>query len=91
PSPSIIYPKEGPFDKRQGYTYLPLMLERLNQRNFVVQQQAQFSPALLDYAQRGLFVPYPEKIQSGLRISDCSGTPFYEFRYPQQRYPSFNT
>ena len=91
PSPSIIYPKEGPFDKRQGYTYLPLMLERLAQRNFIVQQQAQFSPALLDYAQRGLFVPYPEKIQSGLRISDCSGTPFYEFRYPQQRYPSFNT
>ena len=90
PSPSIIYPKEGPFDKRQGYTYLPLMLERLSQRNFIVQQQAQFSPALLDYAQRGLFIPYPEKIQSGLRISDCSGTPFYEFRYPQQRYPSFN-
>jgi membrane peptidoglycan carboxypeptidase len=90
PSPSIIYPQEGPFDKRQGYTYLPLMLERLSQRNFIVQQQAQFSPALLDYAQRGLFVPYPEKIQSGLRISDCSGTPFYEFRYPQQRYPSFS-
>ena len=90
PSPSIIYPKEGPFDKRQGYTYLPLMLERLGQRNYIVQQQAQFSPALLNYAQRGLFIPYPEKIQSGLRISDCSGTPFYEFRYPQQRYPSFN-
>ena len=90
PSPAIIYPKEGPFDKRQGYTYLPLMLERLGQRNFVVQQQAQFSPALLDYAQRGLFVPYPEKIQSGLLINDCSGTPFYQFRYPQQRYPSFS-
>jgi membrane peptidoglycan carboxypeptidase len=90
PSPSIIYPKEGPFDKRQGYTHLPLMLERLDQRNFIVQQQAQFSPALLDYAQRGLFIPYPEKIQSGLRISDCSGSPFYQFRYPQQRYPRFS-
>ncbi len=90
PSSAIIYPKEGPFDKRQGYTYLPLMLERLSQRNFIVQQQARFSPALLDYAQRGLFIPYPEKIQSGLSISDCSGTPFYEFRYPQQRYPSFS-
>ncbi|SFH84067.1 Membrane carboxypeptidase (penicillin-binding protein) [Pseudomonas guineae] len=90
PSPSIIYPKEGPFDKRQGYTYLPLMLERLGKRHFIVQQQAQFSPALLDYAQRGLFVPYPEKIQSGLQINDCSGTPFYSFRYPQQRYSSFS-
>ncbi len=90
PSPAISYPKEGPFDKRLGYTYIPLMLERLAQRGFNVQQQAQFSPALLDYAQRGFFIPYPEKIQAGLRISDCRGTPFYEFRYPQQRYPSFS-
>ena len=90
PSPSIFYPKEGPFDKRLGYTYLPLMLERLEQRGFGVEQQAQFSPALLSYAQRGFFVPYPEKIQSGLSISDCRGMPFYEFRYPQQRYPSFS-
>lgn len=90
PSRSIAYPKEGPFDKRLGYTYLPLMLERLEQRGFSVEQQAQFSPALLNYAQRGFFVPYPEKIQTGLSISDCRGTPFYEFRYPQQRYPSFS-
>ncbi|HEX5842283.1 MAG TPA: transglycosylase domain-containing protein [Pseudomonas sp.] len=90
PSPAILYPKEGPFDKRLGYTYIPLMLERLEQRGFSVQQQAQFSPQLLAYAQRGFFIPYPEKIQSGLSISDCRGTPFYEFHYPQQRYPSFS-
>ena len=89
PSHAIVYPKEGPFDKRQGYSHLPLMLERLHQRDFSVQHQAQFSPALLDYAQRGLFVPYAEKVQSGLRIHDCTGTPFYEFRYPQQHYPRF--
>ncbi|MBX9764401.1 MAG: transglycosylase domain-containing protein [Pseudomonadaceae bacterium] len=89
PSHAIVYPKEGPFDKRQGYSHLPLMLERLQQRDFSVQHQAQFSPALLDYAQRGLFVPYAEKVQSGLRVHDCTGTPFYQFRYPQQHYPSF--
>ncbi|MHA6492877.1 transglycosylase domain-containing protein [Pseudomonas borbori] len=91
PSSAIVYPMEGPFDKRLGYTYLPLMLERLQQRGFNVQRQAQFSPALLDYSQRGFFPPYPEKIQTGLSISDCRGTPFYEFQYPQQRYPSFNS
>ena len=48
PSHAIVYPKEGPFDKRQGYSHLPLMLERLQQRDFSVQHQAQFSPALLD-------------------------------------------
>ena len=89
PSPAIFYPKEGPFDKRLGYTHIPLMLERLEQRGFSVQQQARFSPALLDYAQRGFFVPYPEKQQAGLSIADCRGTPFYEFHYPKRRYPSF--
>jgi len=89
PSDAILFPREGPFDKRQGYTYLPMMLERLQARGFVVQQQARFSPALLDYTQRGFFPPFVEKSQSGLLISDCRGTPFYEFRYPQQRYPAF--
>jgi membrane peptidoglycan carboxypeptidase len=88
-SDAILFPKEGPFDKRQGYTYLPMMLERLQDRGFAVQQQARFSPALLDYTQRGLFPPFVEKSQAGLSINDCRGTPFYEFRYPQQRYPEF--
>ena len=90
PSPAIVYPQDGPFDKRLGYAYLPLMLERLQQRDFSILQQARFSPALLDYSRRGFFPPFAEKIQSGLSISDCRGTPFYEFRYPQQRYPSFS-
>ncbi|UTW07082.1 transglycosylase domain-containing protein [Pseudomonas benzenivorans] len=89
PSPAIVYPQDGPFDKRQGYAYLPLMLERLQQRDFAVLAQARFSPALMDYSQRGFFPPFPEKSQTGLSISDCRGTPFYQFRYPQQRYPSF--
>ncbi|MGE8359579.1 transglycosylase domain-containing protein [Pseudomonas sp.] len=90
PSPRIVYPQDGPFDKRLGYTYLPMMLERLGQRGFVIEEQAQFSPALAAYTERGFFPPFAEKIQTGLTISDCRGTPFYSFRYPQQRYPSFS-
>src|SRR5690606_38955470 len=30
------------------------------------------------------------KRQSGLSISDCRGSPFYVFRYPQQGYADFN-
>ncbi|MES2819933.1 MAG: transglycosylase domain-containing protein [Pseudomonadota bacterium] len=89
PSSSIHYPGHGPFDQRLGYAYLPQMLERLTQRDFLVQQQARFSPALLDYSQRGFFTPYPEKNQAGLSISDCRGTAFYQVLYPQQIYPSF--
>ncbi|MGV8844179.1 MAG: transglycosylase domain-containing protein [Pseudomonas sp.] len=88
-SSAIVYPQHGPFDKRLGYVSLPLMLERLSQRGFSIQHQAQFSQALLNYSQRGLFVPYQEKIQAGLAISDCSGTPLYQFHYPQQLYSEF--
>ena len=89
PSERILYPSDGPFDKRQGYAYLPLMLERLHQRDYQITEQARFSDALLAYSRRGLFPPFTEKSQSGLSISDCRGTPFYEFRYPQQGYADF--
>ncbi|WP_457789479.1 transglycosylase domain-containing protein [Pseudomonas sp. PL-6] len=89
PSPAIVYPSDGPFDKRQGYAYLPLMLERLQQRDFLISEQARFSPALMAYSHRGFFPPFVEKSQSGLSIADCRGTPFYQFRYPQQGYADF--
>lgn len=89
PSERIIYPTDGPFDKRQGYAYLPLMLERLQQRDYQVTEQSRFSEQLMAYSRRGLFPPFTEKSQSGLSISDCRGTPFYEFRYPQQGYADF--
>src|SRR5690606_37065025 len=89
PSERIIYPTDGPFDKRQGYAYLPLMLERLQQHEYRVTEQSRFSDELMAYSRRGLFPPFTEKSQSGLSISDCRGTPFYEFRYPQQGYADF--
>lgn len=89
PSEQILYPSDGPFDKRQGYAYLPLLLERLQQRDYQITEQSRFSDELMAYSSRGLFPPFIEKSQSGLSISDCRGTPFYEFRYPQQGYADF--
>ncbi len=89
PSTAIRYPEDGPFDKRLGYAYLPQMLERLQQRDYLVLQQTRFSPALMTYSGHGLFVPYPEKLQSGLAIADCRGLPLYGFTYPQQLYATF--
>ncbi|MDT4796394.1 penicillin-binding protein 1B [compost metagenome] len=91
PSNSIRYPDEGPFDRRLGYSFLPKMLDRLEKRGFEIQQQTRFSPALVNYTERGLFPPYREKVQAGISICDCRGRPFYQFAYPQQRYPSFGS
>lgn len=89
PSEAIRFPSDGPFDKRLGYAHLPLLLERLQQRTYLISAQSRFSPALLDYSQRGYFPPFSEKPQAGLTISDCRGLPLYQFRSPQQLYASF--
>ena len=89
PSSAILFPSDGPFDKRLGYTHLPLMLERLRERHFLITAQARQSPALLAYATHGFFPPFAEKQQAGLAIADCRGEPLYLFRYPQQLYPQF--
>lgn len=90
PSDAILYPHDGPFDKRLGYVYLPPMLQRLDQRGYAIRQQVRFSPELMEYSRHGLFPPYREKVQAGIDISDCRGEPLYRFSYPQQLYPGFS-
>jgi membrane peptidoglycan carboxypeptidase len=89
PSDAIRYPGDGPFDRRLGYSSLDEFLPRLIKRDFVVEAQTRFSPALLKYSDKGLFVPYAEKIQAGLSITDCRAAPLYQYNYPQQLYSSF--
>ena len=89
PSDDVVYPGDGPFDKRLGYSSLDEFLPRLLKRDYLISRQTHFSPELLRYSQRGFFVPYQEKMQAGLSLTDCRGAPLYEFRYPQQLYPDF--
>jgi membrane peptidoglycan carboxypeptidase len=89
PSNAVLYPGDGPFDKRLGYSSLGEFLPRLLKRDYLITQQTHFSPDLLAYTKRGFFVPYQEKIQSGLTITDCRGAPLYQFTYPQQLYATF--
>ena len=88
-SDAMAYPGAGPFDKRLGYSDLNTFLPRLLKRDYLIHSQVRFSQALMGYTDHGLFVPYPEKIQAGLTITDCRATPLYQFSYPQQFYPSF--
>ncbi|MFC6335744.1 glycosyl transferase family 51 [Pseudomonas sp. CCM 7891] len=88
-STAVVYPGAGPFDKRLGYSDLDEFLPRLLKRNYVIAAQARFSDDLMDYARKGLFVPYTEKIQAGLSITDCRAMPLYQFNYPQQLYSEF--
>ncbi|WP_110950115.1 transglycosylase domain-containing protein [Pseudomonas bohemica] len=88
-SDEILYPGDGPFDKRLGYSSLGEFLPRLLKRDYRITEQSRFSPELISYVKRGFFVPYQEKSQSGLTIADCRGDALYQFIYPQQLYPTF--
>ncbi|MEV4909349.1 hypothetical protein AB0N46_32470, partial [Streptomyces albidoflavus] len=89
PSEAIRYPGNGPFDLRLGYSSLDELLPRLLKRDYVITEQTRFSPALLSYTGKGMFVPYAEKTQAGLSITDCRAAPLYQYNYPQQLYSSF--
>nr|BFD44057.1 transglycosylase domain-containing protein [Pseudomonas sp. FFPRI_1] len=89
PSDAIFYPGAGPFDRRLGYSALGEFLPRLLKRGYLIDAQTRFSPALMDYSKSGFFVPYTEKIQAGLSITDCRAAPLYQFKYPQQLYSTF--
>ncbi|WMC09183.1 transglycosylase domain-containing protein [Oceanimonas pelagia] len=90
PSQAVRFPEAGPFDQRLGYTRLPALLARLQQQHFVVEQQTQFSSALLNYSQHGFFVPYTEKTRAGLSLHDCRAEPIYEHFYPQRHFARFD-
>ncbi len=89
-SDRMIPPTHGPFNERLGYTRLPDVEARLQSRGFVIDRQARFSPALMDYVDRGFFPPYREKTRAGLSLEECRGESYYEFRHPQRHYPHFD-
>ncbi|AZE76929.1 transglycosylase domain-containing protein [Pseudomonas synxantha] len=88
-SDAMVYPGAGPFDQRLGYSALDEFLPRLLKRNYVIASQARFSEALMNYSRHGLFIPYAEKLQAGLAITDCRAMPLYQFSYPPQLYAHF--
>ena len=89
-SEAIRYPQQGPFDQRLGYVGLPEFIQRLDRQGYVIERQARFSPALLQFAEHGLYPPFREKTRAGLDISDCRGESMFDFRHPQRFYDSFD-
>lgn len=89
PSDSIAFPVMGPFDIRRGYALLPAVTDSLVRQGFAITRQARFSKELLRTVRLGLYPPYQEKTQAGLRILDEDHRPFYNVTYPGRVYPDF--
>jgi membrane peptidoglycan carboxypeptidase len=92
PSKAIRFPSPGgPYDLRLGYARLPDFEARLRERGYVVTSQAHDSSMMMSLADRGLFIPYEEKDQAGLRLFDEEGEPLFDARYPALAYDSYDS
>jgi membrane peptidoglycan carboxypeptidase len=92
PSGQIRFPAPGgPYDTRLGYARLPDFEARLRARGYVVTSQARDSSMMTSLADRGLFIPYAEKDQAGLRLFDAQGAPLFSASYPALAYPDFDS
>lgn len=89
-SDKIVFPKKGPYDNRLGYVGLPGFLAKLQESGMIINRQARFSEALLNYAQMGLYVPYDEKSQAGLQIVDSTRRTMFRMVNPKRVYADFS-
>ncbi|MCA1925913.1 MAG: transglycosylase domain-containing protein, partial [Thiobacillus sp.] len=89
PSGRIVYPGNGPYDVRLGYSKLPDYFARLDKAGWTIDQQARISVQMERVAQLGLFLPYREKDQAGLTLLDSDGNTLYRSRHPERVYERF--
>ncbi len=89
PSPNPARATNGPFDIRLGYRAIPTLVDRLESRGFAVVAQARISERFNRIAGWGLYPPYHEKTQTGLRLIGRDGTPISVSNFPERIYPSF--
>jgi len=88
-SKRIRYPGKGPYDVRLGYHQLPDYLARLDKANWQIDQQAKISAPMERVDDLGLFLPYHEKDQAGLSLTDSDGKPLYLGQHPTRVYDRF--
>jgi membrane peptidoglycan carboxypeptidase len=65
------------------------MIPRLAEQGFQISAQARLSPRMQELVDLGIFVPYREKSQAGLLVTDSSGQPFFKALFPGRVYENF--
>jgi membrane peptidoglycan carboxypeptidase len=73
PSTRIVFPTDGPLDRRRGYTRIGEFQRRLVERGYAVREQARFSPDLAAHLARGLDPPQWLPARAGLVVLGSGG------------------
>jgi len=88
-SPTIRFPKFGPYNERLGYSYLPYYIKSLQADDFAVAAQMRASPTYDDFLRRGFYPIYHPKTVAGLSLYDRSGEKIYSASYPNHVFDNF--
>ena len=81
----VIYPGDGPFDTRRGYSEIPEILSRLQARGGEIIAQSAWTQRMRDIVELGLSPPYPEKALAGLEVRGRRGEVLYDAVDPHDR------
>ncbi len=91
PNPTISFPKHGPYDSRLGYIQLPDFIESLTVQGYQIEAQARASSTMNRMMRWGLYPPFREKSQAGLKILSHDGGILFDARYPGRVYSRFES
>jgi membrane peptidoglycan carboxypeptidase len=89
PSPSIAFPRGGPFDAHRGYPRLGDFSRRLTSVGYTVAEQARQSAGTIRFVRWGVTPPYREPAAAGLVVRDFRGESLYDARPGDVLFPDF--
>ncbi|MGD1877727.1 MAG: transglycosylase domain-containing protein [Kiloniellaceae bacterium] len=89
PSNAILFPTDGPYDRRLGYVGLPGFIGNLRGQDYAVESQARISEQFDWYFRHSGIAPYREKSRSGLSLVGRDGEPIFVSRTPERTFESF--
>ncbi|MGF1594269.1 MAG: transglycosylase domain-containing protein [Kiloniellaceae bacterium] len=90
PSEAILFPEDGPYDRRLGYVDLPGFAAALRDDGYRVETQARVAEPFVRYFRQTGIAPYLAKSQAGLTILGRDGLAIFESRHPQRAYAGFD-
>lgn len=89
-SDRIVFPKDGPYDARLGYTKIPKVVQTLEAQGFEVTHQARVTPQFQKLTAKGVFPLFEEKDSAGLKVLDRNRHELYRSEYPGHSWKSFD-
>lgn len=89
PSDAIVFPADGPYDRRLGYVGLPGFIATLGAQGYEIERQARASHEFQWYFKQSGIAPYREKSAAGLTLLDRDGQAIFASRTPERLFEGF--